>query len=87
MEEEYKLVEVKWVTGDRVKAIKQITESGKLPGNPNAKSLDPDWIHAEAGELGTVVHDLADLPTIRFDRTRTATIVRDDEIKLTERDY
>lgn len=72
-----------WDVGDRVKAVKQITESGKLPGNPEADPLDCDGIHAEAGEFGTVAHwHEGILPTVRFDRTGTATMVRDDEIEL-----
>lgn len=71
-----------WKINTRVKAVIQITESGKLPGDPEAKPLDSGWIHAEPGELGTVVHsDGGFLPSVRFDRTGTVTCVRDDEIQ------
>lgn len=59
---------------DRVRAKTQVFD---LPGNP-----DPGCIHAEPGELGTVVHVQIDhWPTVRFDRTGTATCVTDAEVE------
>ena len=76
-------IEALYKVGDRVRATKTITESGKGPGREDAKRLDPDWIHARAGELGTVEHVDYPLtwPTVRFDRTGTATIVHHSEIE------
>lgn len=49
-----------------------------LPGQP-----DPGLIHAEAGEEGMVVHtEPGCWPTVRFTRTKTATMVTDQEVKL-----
>lgn len=69
-----------WIAGERVKAVVQITESGETPGNVNAKPLDADWIHA--GDSGTVEHWHEGVwPTVRFDRTGTASCVMDKEIE------
>lgn len=72
--------------GDRVTARGRITEGGKAsPGDPAVKDVlgvnAENFIHAEAGEGGEVVGVNEDrLPTVRFDRTGTATIVGWDEI-------
>lgn len=92
-----------FVRGARVRALRVVTEGGddsspdrtatRLHGNPN-------YVHAEIGELGTVVEtdrpqEIIDqdtgevtkrdtVPTVAFDRTGTATIVREDEIELVE---
>lgn len=77
------MADKEWEVGDRVKAIIQITENGKLPGDPSARPLDSGWIHAEPGDLGTVVHWHDGVwPTVKFDRTNTATCVTDKEIEL-----
>ena len=72
--------------GDRVTATHQITEAGgEVVGDPNAVFPAPNYIHAEDGELGTVEHCEAGPngePTVRFDRTRTATIVAHREIAV-----
>lgn len=63
-----------WLVGTRVVATKQITEGGNA-GDPNAVFPDAAYIHAEKDEPGTVEHVDGDgEPTIRFDRTGTATI-------------
>lgn len=42
---------------------------------------DQGPIHAEPGDLGTVVHvEEGFWPTVRFDRTGTATCVTDEEV-------
>jgi len=70
-----------WITpqiGTKVVAVTMITEGGpSTPGNPAATDmLDSGWIHAQAGEKG-VIESLNDdrAPTVRFDRTGTATIL------------
>lgn len=63
--------------GDRVVAEGRITEGGAgHPGKESAKFPDPHYIHAEEGDIGVVsgVNDDG-LPTVRFERTGTATIV------------
>ena len=60
--------------GQRVRAKTQVLD---LPGQP-----DPGPIHAEPGELGTVVHTEPGFwPTVRFDRTGTATCVTPQEVE------
>lgn len=66
--------------GTRVKALKNITESGKTPGCKDAIFLEEDYIHALKGEMGTVEGVDDNTPTVRFDKTGTATIVGPDEI-------
>lgn len=93
-----------YVRGARVRALKVVTESGDdtFPDRAATRLHDnPNYVHAEAGELGTVVEvddpmgeredpetgeirQLNPIPTVRFDRTGTATIVREDEIELVE---
>lgn len=52
-----------------------------LPGNAN-----PGPIHAEPGELGTVVHvEPGFWPTVTFDRTGTSTCVTDQEVEAVSR--
>jgi hypothetical protein len=68
--------------GTKVMATQTITESGAKP-NPAAKNLlDPGWIHAQPGDIGVVVHvdRTRMIPTIKFERTGTATIVGPHEI-------
>lgn len=56
--------------GQRVKALIQIVE-------------DPDWVHAEPGDTGVVVFtEPGYYPTVRFDRTDTATIVFPHEVEV-----
>ena len=75
----------------RVVAECYITESGHIHlADEEAVFPDPDYIHARVGELGTVVHVEYDkderVPTVRFDRTGTATIVGRDEIGVISND-
>ncbi len=65
--------------GTKVKAAKQITESG-IEGDPAALFPAGAYIHAEAGDEGTVVYVEDGNPTVRFDRTGTATLVFNSEI-------
>jgi hypothetical protein len=69
---------VSWIKlepGDRVKARRLITEDGSETADPNAKRLAPGWVHARAGEYGTVRSlDPDGYPTVEFDRTGSATI-------------
>lgn len=92
-----------FVRGARVRALKVITEGGddSSPDRTATRLHDnPNYVHAEPGELGTVVEtnypqeiidqdtgevmSLDTVPTVAFDRTGTATIVCDDEIELVE---
>lgn len=62
--------------GDKVVAESTITEGGEYPGDTSAKFPAPRYIHAVEGDIGVVEHvDEAGLPTVRFERTGTATIV------------
>lgn len=67
--------------GDRVRALVTVTEDGMGVGDPSLKSFstaaDGAYIHALPGEEGEVVHTQeCTWPTVRFDRTGTATCVR-----------
>jgi len=60
--------------GDRVVTTARIVETG----SPEFQN----HVHAEVGELGTCVHAQEGyLPTVRFDRTKTATIVFEMEVE------
>ena len=64
-------------------ATRQVTESGKGLGDPEAMFPSPMYIHAETGESGVVVGlDPACGVTVRFNRTGTATLVGLDEVAL-----
>lgn len=68
------------MVGSRVRALVWVTESGDGRGSLGAKFPDPDYVHAKPGELGTIVcvdPEPDGTPTVRWDRTGTATIVRD----------
>lgn len=59
--------------GQRVKALIKVWDGGPDSG---------DFLHAEAGELGTVVHvEPGFWPTVRFDRSGTSTCVSDFEVE------
>jgi len=97
-----------YIRGVRVRACKVITEGGgdtpdrslKTFHNNETGEFYHNYVHAEVGELGTVVEtdypeEITDpetgeiierdtVPTVAFDRTCTATIVREDEIELVE---
>lgn len=70
--------------GARVTATCQITEAGgDVVGDPAAVFPAADYIHAETGDIGTIEHVDGDgAPTVRFDRTRTSTIVAHREIAV-----
>jgi hypothetical protein len=69
--------------GQRVRAKHEITESGKVPGDPKAKFPASLYIHAAAGDVGVVEGvDGGEVATVRFERTGTATIVGDEEVSV-----
>lgn len=69
--------------GDKVRALKTVTESGEGEGDPKAQFPDPNYIHATRGDTGKVVHtEPGYLPTVMFDRRGTATIVKSEEVEL-----
>ena len=76
--------------GDKVVAKEVITEGGSNTPDPKARYPDYDYIHAEKGDVGiveyiddsTIDHFGVALPTVRFEKTGTATIVHLDEIKV-----
>ena len=68
--------------GQKVVATAVVTEDGESEGSAEAEFPDGNYIHAVGGDLGEVLHLNADgLPTVRFDRTGTATLVGLDEIQ------
>ncbi len=71
--------------GQRVVALKEITESGDGPGSKTAVFSEDNYIHAVKGDVGEIISvDLVGrkvLPTVRFDRTGTATLVFPDEVE------
>jgi hypothetical protein len=70
--------------GQLVVATCVVTEGGDGNGDLCAKFPDPSYVHAVPGDFGTVVHvePETDVHTVRFDRTDTATIVREDEVSV-----
>jgi hypothetical protein len=76
--------------GDRVRAKIRVYECpGKDSGPPNPDSvvryggeyIRADYVHAEPGELGTVVGLDDDRVQVRFDRTETASDVTAIEVE------
>lgn len=69
--------------GDRVVAVQLVTEDGG-PEIPTAEPCKDGWVHARAGEEGEIIFtgDDISIPTVRFDRTGTATCVILTEIAL-----
>jgi hypothetical protein len=67
--------------GQRLMATAQVTENGRLPGDPNAQFPQGAYIHAEPGDVGVVEGVDDGIPTVRFDRTGTATIVGEEEVR------
>ncbi len=65
-----------------VTATDTVTESGGA-GLPAAQFPAPAYIHANPGEAGEVVGVDDGVPTVRFFRTGTATIVGADEVAFT----
>jgi len=67
----------------RVLARKRVTEGGgdECPGDTKATFPDKNYIHAEPGDVGDVIHVTEKgVPTVRLKKTGTATIVDDDEV-------
>lgn len=79
---------MKYKLGMRVKSIDIITEGGDGEAPDfDAKTFvgNPGFVHAEPGDMGTVEYvDDDGCPTIRFDKTGTATIVGDYEIEVVQ---
>jgi hypothetical protein len=75
--------EVRFKIGQVVYARGTIVEQGKkdaLP-DPTAKRLQPGWVYATAGDRGHVQSVNGDgYPTVRFERTDSATILDPEEI-------
>jgi hypothetical protein len=72
--------------GQRVKAVRVITECGAGDGNPQAEFPHNDYIHALIDETGVVenIEDDGEVLDVRFDKTGTATIVGHTEVVLVE---
>jgi hypothetical protein len=67
--------------GQNVIAVQTITEDGESEGSREAEFPDGNYIHAVSGDMGEVLHlNEKNLPTVRFERTGTATLVGLDEI-------
>jgi hypothetical protein len=67
--------------GQRVRALVRVTEGG-IAGDKTAKFPAPSYIHAEPGDAGVVIDIHNDMPTVRFDKTLTASLVAWSEITL-----
>lgn len=68
--------------GQFVRATHTITEGGTgYQGRDAASFPQPEYIHARAGDIGRVELIDDDTPTVRFERTGTATVVGDLEIE------
>jgi hypothetical protein len=80
------MMKTKLAVGQKVEALVVITEGGDAigdtVGDPNAIFPSPYYIHALIGEHGVVEMVDCDVATVRFDRTGTATIVSDEEVKV-----
>ena len=72
--------------GQRVRARRRIVENDER-ASEKARPCEPGWVHAERGDEGKIVYidEEQGLPTVRFDRTRTATMVFLKEIALLRR--
>lgn len=70
--------------GNNVIAKIRITEAGgDYLGDKEAEFPDPQYIHAEPGDIGIIEYiDSDHEPTVRFKRTGTATVVGSHEIEL-----
>jgi len=79
---------VEWREGQLVTARCRIVEDDVEP-DADAGPCEPGWVHSEPGDLGRVIDaevfdDGACLPTVRFERTGTATLCGPREIALVE---
>lgn len=72
--------------GQKVKAVRVITECGAGDGNPSVEFPHNDYIHALIDETGVVegIQDDGEVLDVRFDKTGTATIVGHTEVVLVE---
>lgn len=75
---------MKYKVGQLIRARKRIVEGGcDCPGDPGAKFPEENYIHAEPGDLGCIMHVTEDgTPDAQFCRTQTGTIVADEEIEV-----
>jgi hypothetical protein len=75
---------MKYKVGQRIRALKTVTEGGwDCPGDIGAKFPSPNYIHAQKGDLGCIEYvDQDGMPTAKFCRTETSTIVADEEIEV-----
>jgi len=68
--------------GMKVIAVTTITEGSEYE-NPNAKIGENGYIYAKPCDIGTVEYvDQDGCPTVRFDKTGSATIVGDYEVTV-----
>jgi hypothetical protein len=69
--------------GQRVRARRRIIESD-CRADTKARRCEDGWVHAERGDEGEIifVSEEDNLPTVRFHRTGTATLVFPKEISL-----
>jgi hypothetical protein len=72
--------------GTRVRATRRIVENDTEP-DKTASPCEGGWVHALPGDVGTVEDETVtvdglEFPTVRFDRTRTATAVFLYEIEV-----
>lgn len=71
-----------YAIGQKVIATAIVTEDGESEGSPEAEFPEGNYIHAVGGDRGEVLHlNDGGLPTVRFERTGTATLVGLDEIQ------
>lgn len=75
-----------WSVGQRVRATRDIVDDDPYAApTQDARPCTPGWVYAHKDEEGEIVHwHEGVLPTVMFDRSRTATIVLDWEISLIE---
>jgi hypothetical protein len=75
---------MKYEVGQRIRARRRITEGGwDCPGKPGVKFPDENYIHAEPNDLGCIKYvDPNGMPSAKFCRTQTETIVSDEEIEV-----
>jgi hypothetical protein len=69
------------VVNDKVRAACRIVEDGTKQGKKGLPFPNPEYIHAEEGDEGVVEYvSGAGIPTVRFNRTGTATVVAPEEV-------
>ena len=77
---------MKYEEGMRVRALVTITEDGRPPGDPDAEEGESQYIYANKGDEGFVVHVIASLgsPIVRWDDRETATLTVNEEIEVVD---